>query len=248
MKIILEAIVGSTLHGVAVSDGLEDLDLMAVGVESPTDFIGFSPKDVKVVRSKPVGVRSESGDTDWVGYGLKKYLGLALKGNPSVLLGLFAPKEFTRVLTQEGEELRALATAIVSRRVCEPFRGYMKQQHERLLGLRAHNVTRPELVEKYGYDTKYAAHIIRIGNAGRRNSAHRKDHATYVPDQRDMVRSIRLGAFSLAEISKLIHEAEQKIPAALSKSPLPENPDTKLVESWMIHTYLNHWKNEAQEA
>lgn len=29
-KTILEAIVGSTIHGTAVSDGLEDLDLMAV--------------------------------------------------------------------------------------------------------------------------------------------------------------------------------------------------------------------------
>lgn len=32
-KTILEAIVGSTVHGTAVDDGLEDLDLMAVVLE-----------------------------------------------------------------------------------------------------------------------------------------------------------------------------------------------------------------------
>jgi uncharacterized protein len=90
-SIILESIVGSTLHGTSVADGLEDLDLMAIVIESKERLIGFDTTDTWTFRTKPDGVRSEAGDVDWVGYGLRKYLKLALAGNPSILLPLFAP-------------------------------------------------------------------------------------------------------------------------------------------------------------
>ena len=41
-KTILEAVVGSTVHGTAVKDGLEDLDLMAVVLEDQKTFAGFN--------------------------------------------------------------------------------------------------------------------------------------------------------------------------------------------------------------
>lgn len=107
-KLILEAIVGSTLHGTHVDDGLEDLDLMAVVIESQEQFMGFYQQDTWTRRTKPQGVRSEAGDVDWVAYGLRKYLHLALKGNPTILLALFAPTDKLRELTEEGRQLREL--------------------------------------------------------------------------------------------------------------------------------------------
>jgi hypothetical protein len=169
---ILEIVVGSTLHGTAVQDGLEDLDLMAIVVERPRQFVGFGPVDTWVHRTKPVGVRSEAGDVDLAVYGLRKYLGLALKGNPAILLALFAPESFIRRHDVRGRQLQALAPYIVSKQAYQPFRGYMKQQHERLLGLRGQrNVTRPELVERYGY------HPSRSPRRG--IAAHREDDAAH---------------------------------------------------------------------
>lgn len=167
-KTIPEVIVGSTLHGTFLQDELKDLDLMSIPLENQKTFAGFNPTDTWTSRTKPIGVRSEAGDVDWVGYGLRKYLQLALKGNPTILLALFAPTEYIREITSEGHELRALAPAIISKAVYMPFRGYVRQQHERLLGLRGqHNVKKdPELINMYGYDTKYAAHIVRLGLQG----------------------------------------------------------------------------------
>jgi hypothetical protein len=104
---------------------------------------------------------------DYVAYGLSKYLWLALKANPSVLLALFAPDSHTRVCSPEGAALRTLAPAIASKRAYGAFMGYMGQQTERLRGTRGQrNVTRPELVQAYGFDTKYAGHIVRLGYQG----------------------------------------------------------------------------------
>lgn len=242
-KTILEAVVGSTVHGTAVKDGLEDLDLMAVVLEDQKTFAGFNATDTWTARTKPNGVRSEAGDVDWVGYGLRKYLGLALKGNPSILLALFVPDEHVREITPEGEALRALAPAVVSKAAYMPYRGYMRQQHERLLGLRGQrNVTRPELVEAYGYDTKYAAHVVRLGLQGEELLLTGRISLPMRDADRALAVKVRTGGFSLAEVSVQIIDAERRLDAAFAASPLPERPDAQRVERWMLGAYLEHWK------
>lgn len=239
---ILEAIVGSTVHGTAVQDGLEDLDLMAVVVEDLKTFAGFHAADTWTTRTKPMGVRSEAGDVDHVAYGLRKYLNLALKGNPSILLALFAPDSAVREITDAGRELRALASAIVSRQVYQPFRGYMKQQHERLLGLRGQrNVTRPELVEAHGYDTKYAAHVVRLGLQGAELLSTGRLSLPMRDNERELCVKIRTGGFTLAEVSALIIDAEKALDRAYDTSTIQAQPQTQAVEEWMLSTYIKHW-------
>lgn len=240
---ILEAVVGSTLHGTAVDDGLEDLDMLAVVVERPEQLAGFGATDTWTYRTKPQGVRSEAGDVDLSVYGLRKFLNLALKGNPTILLALFAPPEFLRRHDARGRQLQALAPLIVSRQSYAPFRGYMRQQHERLLGLRGQrNVTRPELVDRYGYDTKYAGHIIRLGLQGEELLLTGRLTLPMPPEQRELVVAVRNGRYSLAGVSELIVAAEERIEAALGKSPLPERPEARAVEGWMLRTYLAAWR------
>ena len=247
-KTILEAVVGSTVHGTAVKDGLEDLDLMAVVLEDQKTFAGFNAPDTWTARTKPMGVRSEAGDVDWVGYGLRKYLNLALKGNPSILLALFVPPEHVREMTPEGEALRALAPAIVSKAAYMPFRGYMRQQHERLLGLRGQrNVTRPELVEAYGYDTKYAAHVVRLGLQGEELLLTGRISLPMQDAERALCVKVRTGGFSLAEASTQIIDAERRLDAAIMASPLPERPNAAKVERWMLEAYLAHWNTHNAE-
>jgi hypothetical protein len=246
MKTIMEAIVGSTVHGTSVNNGLEDLDLMAVVIEDQKTFCGFNPKDVWTHRTKPEGVRSEAGDTDWVGYGLRKYLGLVLKGNPSALLALFVPPASIREITGEGKELRALVPAIASKSAYMPFRGYMRQQHERLLGLRGQkNVTRPELVKAYGYDTKYAGHIIRLGCQGAEFLSSGHITLPMPEEERTLVVKVRTGGFTLAEVSGLITRAEIELDKAFASSPLQDVPDAPAVEAWMLQTYLGYWSSES---
>lgn len=239
---ILEVVVGSTLHGVAVDDGLEDLDLMAVTVETPQQFIGFDSEDTWTYRSKPEGVRSEAGDVDFTAYGLQKYLRLALNNNPTLLLALFAPEEFIRRHDVHGLQLQALHPYIVSKRCYEPFKHYMRAQHERLLGLRGQrNVTRPELVEKFGYDTKYAAHIVRLGIQGKELLLTGRLTLPMPEEDRELVVAVRNGRYTLAGVSELIVQTEDALDGAFYKSIVREEPNRAIVEDWMMQTYLGMW-------
>jgi uncharacterized protein len=240
---ILEVVVGSTVHGIAVQDGLEDLDLMAVVLEAAPQMIGFAPRDTWVKRTKPMGVRSEAGDVDYVAYGLRKFLQLASKGNPSLLLAYFVPDEHIRLVTPEGVALRALAPALVSRQAFQPFLGYLRRQHERLLGLRGQrNVTRPELVAAHGYDTKFAAHAVRLGLQGEELLLTGRISLPMREPDRALVLKVRTGGFALDEVSQLIDGLALRLDAARARSSLPERPDGAVVERWMIETYLAHWQ------
>jgi uncharacterized protein len=245
MKKILEVIVGSTVHGTAVQDGLEDLDLMAIMLEDMPTFVGFNPTDTWTERTKPVGVRSEAGDTDWVGYGLRKYLSLALKGNPTVLLALFVPESHTKHITPQGFQLQCLASHIVSKAAYMPFRGYMIQQYERLIGVRGQgNITRPELIEAYGYDTKYAGHVVRLGLQGEELLTTGRISLPMREADRALCIKIRTGGFAFEELTGangLIAAVERRLEEAFLKSELPEKPNTQYVETWMLNTYLAHW-------
>lgn len=258
-KVILEAVVGSTVHGTAVDDGLEDLDIMSVVIESQPHFTGFrivaddmldalvalDNVDHWIERTKPEGVRSEAGDVDHVTYGLKKYVSLALKSNPSVLLALFVQGAHQRVCTEEGQQLIDLLPKIVSRNAYGPYRGYMRQQYERLMGTRGQkNVTRPELIAKYGYDTKYAGHIARLGLQGEELLRTGRLTLPMVPGDRDFIIAVRTGHYKLAEISDILLSSEQRLMKAHEESTLPDRPDYKAVNDWMVRAYMGHWREE----
>src|SRR5262245_53163663 len=173
---ILRATVGSTLHGLH-HGGKDDRDGMAVFIEPPKYLLGLArARGIRgglygfehfVERTQPEGVRSGPGDLDLVAYSLRKYVRLALKGNPTILLLLFVPDVLTLVETDLGRRLRQLRPAIVSSRAGRSYLGYLRGQKERLLGTRGQKrVNRPELVEAHGYDTKYAMHALRLGYQG----------------------------------------------------------------------------------
>ena len=122
---ILRATVGSTVHGLH-HGGQDDRDEMAVFVDPPEYLLGLArARGIRgglygfehyVERTKPEGVRSGPGDLDLVAYSLRKFVRLALKGHPTILLLLFVPDELVLVKTELGEELRELRPALLSRR------------------------------------------------------------------------------------------------------------------------------------
>lgn len=238
-SIILESIVGSTLHGTSVGDGLEDLDLMAVVIEPKERLIGFNTTDTWTFRTKPDGVRSEAGDVDWVGYGLRKYLKLALAGNPSILLPLFAPDIDLKVATPAGHELRKLSSSIISKKVYQPFKGYLRQQYSKMTGAYGtKKQTRPELIEAHGYDTKFGSHAVRLGFQGYELLTTGRITLPMPLSQRKVCVDVRSGLWNFKEACDLVLALEADLDDAILKSHLPEEPNTKLVENWMIATYL----------
>ena len=83
---ILRGLVGSTVHGLNVNDGIEDRDEMGVCVEPMHDAMAlWDPFEQFIYRSAAEregreNARSTAGDLDLTVYSLRKWIRLALKG------------------------------------------------------------------------------------------------------------------------------------------------------------------------
>ena len=243
---ILRTVVGSGVHGIAIA-GTDDHDEMGVFVEPPEPVIGVRrPVDHYVYRTQPEGARSGPGDTDLVLYSLRKYLRLAAKGNPTVLLVLYAPADAVLVCRPLGEELRALAPALLSRMAVHRFVGYMVSQRERLLGQgrRGRVPNRPELVARYGYDVKYASHALRLAYQGLEIVRDGRLTLPMPPAQRERVLRVKRGDVPvMAEVLEEIDVVQREVVARLAegRTPLPAEPDWAAVSAWSVDAHRRHW-------
>lgn len=246
---ILRSVVGSGVHGIAI-EGTDDHDEMGVYIEPPEWILGVERhREDYIWRTQPEGVRSGHGDTDLVLYSLRKYLRLAIKGNPTVMLPLFAPEESLVVVTPLGEELRDLRNAFLSQFAVERFLGYMRSQHERMLGQSKRNVpNRPELIEKYGWDVKYGCHALRLAYQGF-EIASTGNLSLPLPDrERARVLAVKRGEVDRDEVSAEIARLEDGVRTLLDegRSPLPSSPlpigaDLDRISAWAIDAQRRHW-------
>lgn len=242
---IIRAVVGSTAHGLNLP-GTDDRDEMGVCVETFEAFGGFSEFEQEIYRSAAAregkhDAPSQPGDLDLTIYGLKKFLRLALQGNPSVLNLLFVKDPI--IITPTGSGLQAITPLIVSKQAGRRYLGYMESQRQRLLGERGQKkVNRPELEEKFGYDTKYAMHILRLGYQGVELLTTGSISLPLPEPARTDIMSVREGKQDLNFVLQWAGDLERELKDLIETSWIPEEPNRELVEKWMLDTYWDTWK------
>lgn len=245
---ILRGLVGSTVHGLNVNDGIEDRDEMGVCIEPFEAAMSLGEPFKQFIyrsaaeREGRQDARSSAGDLDLTIYSLRKWIRLALKGNPTILLLLFTPNDQLVTCDSLGMELRALMPAILSRRAQAPYLGYLQAQRQRLTGERGQKrVHRPELEAMYGFDTKYAMHMLRLGfqgvellTTGRLSLPMREPERSYLLD-------VRLGKVGEEECLARAGELEQQLTDLAQTSLLPAEPDDPRVQEWVLSAYRRRW-------
>lgn len=239
---IIRIVNGSKLYGTNVDSS--DDDFMAVFLEPAESVFMRGKMETVQLRDKPTGVRSEAGDVDCTSYSLRHFAKLAAGGNPSVLTLLSAPDSAVVSETEIGAALRTpgMQQRFASKLAYPRFRGYMQRQKERLLGERnGHMPKRPELVEKYGFDTKYANHVIRLGLQGTEFLTFGYMTLPMPEDEVSLLLRVRNGEFSFQETVEMIERVEGMLEAAGSKSLLPDEPDYEGITSFLRESHEEFW-------
>ena len=243
---ILRCVVGSTVHGTSVSNQ-DDRDEMGICLEPPEYVTGlgkFEQYEWHTAWDRPGGRanRSGPGDLDITIYSARKWMRLALAGNPTVLLPLFAPEYVT--INGAGLELIDHADRILSRNVGLRFAGYMRAQKARLTGARSKNVNRPELVEAFGFDTKFAGHVVRLGMQGVEIMETGRLSLPMLYEQSQYVREVRTGKHSLEDILIEAEYWESELNRLIDSpnSAVRPTPDYEWANHWLHKSYTNHWE------
>lgn len=245
---ILRAPVGSTIHGLHL-EGTDDRDEMGVCVEDLDAVLGFHSFEQYIYRtaSEREGKHdapSTPGDLDLTIYSLRKWVRLALQGNPTVLTLLFVPHKLWVQGDARGAGLQELAPQIVSRQAGARYLGYLESQRQKLVGERGQKrVNRPDLEEKFGYDTKYAMHMLRLGEQGVELLSTGRVTLPMPDPTRSYLRQVREGRIELNEVLQHAGDLERNLKDLISDGPIRPEPDMPAVQSWMLSTYWETWKS-----
>jgi len=250
---ILRGTVGSVVSGLSIAE-VPDRDEMAICIEPLSEAMGLgAPFEQLVYRSASErtgqhDAPSEGGDLDLTIYSLRKYLRLALKGNPTVLTLLFLSLEKGQLSVQDarGSNLQALRPYIISRQAGKAFLGYLQAQRQRMLGERGnggHGKPRGELTEKYGFDTKFAMHMLRLGFQGVELLETGSLSFPMKQPSRDYLIGVRRGEASIQDCLTKAGELEAHLKDLLDSSPLQAEPVVEPVEEFMLRTYFYAWSS-----
>lgn len=255
---ILRVQVGSGVHGTAIS-GQDDRDEMGIcleparfvtglarvprGIDDEGREIDFEQYQRHTVWDKPGGLsnRSGAGDLDVVIYSARKWCRLALAGNPTVLLALFAPDDEVVYRNEAGAELVANASRFVSRLAADRFLGYLRSQKAAMVGERGAHTNRPELVAVHGYDTKFAMHALRLGVQGVEFLTSGRITLPVPEPHLSHLRAVRRGEVDLAEVIEAVSTAERQLEELSEAAAVPAQPDRAWVDDWLHLTHIAFW-------
>jgi hypothetical protein len=242
---IVRTVVGSGVHGMAI-EGTDDHDEMGVYVETPEQLIGLAPTAEHFVsRTKPDGVRSGPGDTDLTIYSLRKFMRLATQGNPTILTLLYAPDSAVLRTSPLGAELRTMSESIVSAHAGWRFLGYLDGQRERMVGGGKQNrvPNRPELIEAYGYDTKYASHALRLGLQGLEIARTGRLTLPLSGEDLRVCMEIKRGEVGFKTALHRVDAVRARLRdrMEIGDHVLRPEPDMERVNGWLIDAHRRHW-------
>ena len=224
---------GSVAHGMYVPNtdpnSIDDIDLMGVCVPPLDYYFGLSEYGSRGTREIVVD------PFDVVVYEARKMIGLLAQGNPNVLSLLWlAPDEYL-TMTPAGRTLVDYRGIFMGRHMYNSFVGYAHGQMERMTRCEHKGYMgekRKQLVAKFGYDTKNAAHLIRLLRMGI-EALQTGELVVRRPDAAELL-TIKRGALSLDEVKRMADDLFDKCRSAKESCPLPAEPNREAVNDLCV--------------
>jgi uncharacterized protein len=229
---------GSELHGAKVGK-TDDTDLYGVFVERRDLALGLDPMEHYVWSTAGDDRRNGPEDVDVTLYSLRKWAAMAAKGNATTLHFLFSePKEVGPGFWHKIQERRA---DFLSRKSAEQFVGFAENQFARITGEKGSGKKgqRPEYIGKFGYDTKAAMHGLRLLYECIELMLH--GQITLPRPEKDLLIEVRSGEWSLEKVLRQVNELRQATELAVTRSPLPEHVNRKVISELVAQVHLEFW-------
>jgi uncharacterized protein len=228
---------GSELHGAKVH-GTDDLDIYGVYTEPPELVLGLDSMPHFVWSTAGDDRRNGPNDVDITLYSLRKWSGLACKGNPTALHFLFSTSTLKNPIWRA---IVANKDAFLARSCAKQFTGFANDQLKRIAGHkgRGKKGQRPEIEVKYGYDVKAAMHTLRLLYECKELVT--QGTITMPRPERDLLIRVRTGKYSMDRVIAMAHQQFAECEDAAKASSLPEKVDRAAVSKLLAESYRAAW-------
>ncbi len=238
---ILTCYRGSIAHGTYTPskdpNSIDDKDVMSLCVPDIDHYLGlkaFGSRGTKEIKRD---------EWDIVIYEIKKAIRLLAQGNPNILQILWLQSRHYIKMTGAGQLLHDNRDLFVGKHVYKPFVGYARAQFRKMTRFRSYQgymgTKRKRLVDAFGYDTKNAAHMIRLLRGGMEFLA-TGEFLVERPDAAELV-AIKQGEWDFERVNEEANRLFDRIELALIHSTLPERPDRDKINDLTIDVIRLAW-------
>lgn len=233
-KIIFTSLVGSRGYGTHTEES--DEDFIHVFLEHPFHYLGLKGTSNK---------QKLTEDSDMTSYEFRNFVNLCLKANPNVFVALYS--ENITFDPRYGKQMYDYRNDFISQRVFHTFTGYATSQYKRMTGELTGKMgsKRKELVDQFGYDTKYAYHTIRL----LRMATEILRYGTVLVKRTydvEFLKNVRKGYFNLQEIKDIIENEYSLCKKAYEITELPKEPYFNRINQ-MVFDVLFLYVNDMQK-
>jgi len=257
-NLILLGYRGSVAHNMYIPNSdpnsIDDIDIMGVFLAKENFYVGLGQAkrmsgvglgQKEFVNPQTIEIMKEVDGVMWdcVYYELRKFIRLLLKNNPNVLSLLWVNPE--HYLMQKGSGtaiIKARDTFFGRKALYDSFTGYANRQLKRMTNHETKGYMgkkRKQLIEKYGYDTKNAAHLIRLLTMGIEALGTGKLKISRDEDV-NMLLDIKTGKWTLKEVKDLSKELFKGAKKAYNNSTLQNEPVYSTAEEIVMNTLIDY--------
>lgn len=249
-----ETIMGSHAYGVAdtsVKDKIPDYDIYGFAIP-PKEYIfkhmtgwvpGFGPEPPGFEQWQ----KHHMFDQDALGgvgkewdlqiFNIVKFFELCRQNNPNMIDSLFTPENCVVHCTQIGRMVRDNRKLFLSKECWKKFRGYASSQLKKMndkdpIG------GRREIVDKFGFDVKFAYHIIRLFDEAEQIML---EGDLNLQRARETMKAIRRGDWTAEEVRNWAVEKDKALEAVYANCKLPEHPPTEPLRQLLINCLEAHY-------
>ncbi len=161
--------------------------------------------------------KGKKKEYDFSIFNITKYFRLCADGNPNMIDSLFVPLRCVTHSTAIGTLVRERRFDFLSKKCWHTFKGYAYSQMHKM------DIKNPEgkrkiMVEKYGYDVKYAYHLVRLLNEIEQILL---EGDLDLERNREQLKAIRRGEWTVKEVKEYFNTKERDLEALYKMSDLP---------------------------
>lgn len=229
---LLKVITGSHAYGLALPTS--DVDYRGVYVADKGAILApFSPP--KVIE----------GEGDDVSYELRHFFKLASNANPNVIELLFVPERCHHFITPLGQKLLDNKHLFLSKQIVRTYIGFSDSCVKRMNSGHTQTGDRKEIRE-HGFDTKYAAHAMRVLFSGAMSITNKTLHVD-VSNHRERFLQIRRGEVPKEECLRIIRELRDALSDLEEGCLLPDKPDLTVLTRLCVELTEGAWAFEMRK-
>jgi uncharacterized protein len=244
-----ETIMGSVAYG--VSSDSSDVDVYGWAIPPKDDLFphlrgevpGFGTPRPRFEQYQEHHVKDQDALAghgrmyDLTIYGIVKFFNLAMENNPNVIDSLFTPVNCVLHATRVGNLVRENRRMFLHKGAWPKFKGYAYSQLHKIsikqpLGKRA------ELVEKHGYDVKFAYHVVRLLTEVEMILI---EQDIDLQRNNEQLKAIRRGEWSEERLRTWCAEKESQLERAYAESSLRATPDEPKIRTLLLNCLEEHY-------